>query len=119
MDQKLKEEYKKKLLMAKSKLLNNIKSIRTELLSRDFHGDEIDQSANNLAENTYLSKIKSFRTQLQEIEQALVRIENGTFGLCRITNEPIEEKRLNALPWTDLSIEGAEILETQKKRYSI
>ena len=42
-----------------------------------------------------------------EIEFALSRIENGTYGICEMTEEKIENDRLLAIPWTRLSIEGA------------
>ena len=58
------------------------------------------------------------RNQLLEIEFALARIENGEFGICEETNEPIEEQRLLTIPWTRLSIEGAEIRERYKKHYA-
>jgi len=39
-----------------------------------------------------------------EVEQALLRIEKGAFGLCRDCGEPIAEARLNAIPWTRVCI---------------
>ena len=41
---------------------------------------------------------------LQAIDEALVRIEKGTFGICRDCGEPIAEARLNAIPWTRVCI---------------
>jgi DnaK suppressor protein len=58
------------------------------------------------------------RAQLFEIDSALGRIENGSFGLCEETEEAIEPERLRAIPWTRLSIEGAEIRESMNKRYA-
>jgi DnaK suppressor protein len=49
---------------------------------------------------------------------ALSRIESGTYGICEETEEQIEHERLLAIPWTRLSIEGAEIRESIKKRYA-
>jgi len=37
---------------------------------------------------------------LRELQEALSRIENGTFGRCVVDGGPIEEKRLEAVPWT-------------------
>ena len=37
---------------------------------------------------------------LSQVREALQRIDDGTFGICRVDGEPIEEKRLNAIPWT-------------------
>jgi RNA polymerase-binding protein DksA len=42
---------------------------------------------------------------LAEIDDALARIENGTYGLCGRCGKPIGEERLEALPWATLCIE--------------
>jgi DnaK suppressor protein len=55
---------------------------------------------------------------LIEIESALARIQNGTFGICEETDENIEPERLKAIPWTRLSIEGAELRESMGRRYA-
>jgi DnaK suppressor protein len=39
-------------------------------------------------------------TTLSQVREALQRIEDGSFGACLADGEPIEEKRLNAIPWT-------------------
>jgi DnaK suppressor protein len=45
---------------------------------------------------------------LRQVNAALERIENGTYGVCIVTGKPIPEERLEAIPWTDVTIEGAE-----------
>ncbi len=59
-----------------------------------------------------------YQKRLLEIEVALSRIEDGTYGICEETEEVIEIERLSAIPWTRLSIEGAEIRESIQKRYA-
>jgi DnaK suppressor protein len=58
------------------------------------------------------------RTQLLEIEMALSRMEQGTFGVCEETEEVIEADRLLAIPWTRLSIEGAELREAVSRKFA-
>jgi DnaK suppressor protein len=41
---------------------------------------------------------------LQAIDEALMRIEKGNFGICKDCGEPIAEARLNAIPWTRVCI---------------
>lgn len=43
---------------------------------------------------------------IKEIDAALVRIENGTYGICRLTGKMISRKRLEAVPHTRYSIEA-------------
>lgn len=111
-------ECKQKLLQSKSDILNRVKEARTDLNNEDRGGDEADQTVRVLAEAEFLTLHERLRTQLIEIESALARIENGSFGICEETEEEIEPERLRAIPWTRLSIEGAEIRESMNKRYA-
>ena len=112
------EECKKKLLMSKEELLNRVRNIRQNLHTEEKGGDEADQTARVLNERDVLGQYDRIRKQLFEIEQALARIENGTYGVCEETAEPIERARLLAIPWTRLSIEGAEIRESLSRKYA-
>jgi DnaK suppressor protein len=111
-------ECRMKLVTAKADLLNRVKESRSDLYNDDKGGDEADQTVRVLAEAEFLSTHERLRTQLIEIESALARIENGSFGICEETEEVIEPERLRAIPWTRLSIEGAEIRESITKRYA-
>ena len=115
---KLISECRVKLLNTKAELLNRVKESRSDLNNDDRGGDEADQTVRILAEAEFLSMHERLRTQLMEIENALARIENGTFGVCEETEEIIEPDRLKAIPWTRLSIEGAEMRESMHKRYA-
>ena len=53
---------------------------------------------------------------IQNLEAALVRIENKTYGVCRITGKLIPKERLLAVPHATLSIEGKEIEAKNKKQ---
>lgn len=116
--QKIIKECKTKLLMAKADLLNKLKESRANLNTEEKGGDEGDQTVRVLIEADMLNRHERIRSQLLEIESALGRIEQGTFGICEETEEPIEPERLLAIPWTRLSIEGAEIRESVKARFA-
>ena len=115
---KLISECRVKLLNTKAELLNRVKEARGDLNNDDRGGDEADQTVRIFAEAEFLSMHERLRTQLMEIENALARIENGSFGICEETEEVIEPERLKAIPWTRLSIEGAEMRESMHKRYA-
>lgn len=112
------QQCKQKLLDSKSEILNRVRSSRQELVSDEKGGDEADQTIRLLVESETLSLQERLRNQLLEIEQALARIHKGSYGVCEETEELIEEERLLAIPWTRLSIEGAEIREAVGKRYA-
>lgn len=112
-------ELRKKLTLKKTDLMHRLRAQKLEINSGiDLRGDEIDQTTAVMTENTLLTFQNKIREQLFEIECALGRMEQGTFGICEETEEPIEVERLMALPWTRLSIEGAEIREALRKRFA-
>ena len=107
-----------KLLSTKTEILNRVETTRLQLNNEDRGGDEADQTVRTLAEGEVLRMNDRLREQLVEIEMALGRIETGSYGICEETEELIEADRLLAIPWTRLSIEGAEIRESMKKRFA-
>lgn len=110
---------KQKLLKMKADLLNRARQSADDFNQIDKAcGDEIDQSAAHQEEHAFLINQNRIKSQLVEIEFALARIENGTYGICEITEEKIENERLLAIPWTRLSIEGAEMEESAQKKYA-
>lgn len=116
--EKVIKECREKLMKTKMDLLNRVKEAREKLDLGEKGGDEADQTMRLLAEQEMLNLNDRLRSQLFEIESALGRIENGSFGLCEETEEPIEIERLRAIPWTRLSIEGAELRESVNRRYA-
>lgn len=112
------QQCKQRLLETKMDLMNRVRAGREDLYVIDRGGDEADQTMRLLAESEALSLQERLRQQLVEIEMALSRIEAGTYGVCEETEEIIESDRLLAIPWTRLSIEGAEMREAVDKRYA-
>lgn len=62
-----------------------------------------------IVDRIQIEKNKLFK-KIKMINDALHRIEKGTYGICAYTEEPIEKKRLEIIPWTTLSIEGSRAL---------
>ncbi len=112
-------ECRKKLVLVKQDLLTRMRISAERFKENNKNvGDEIDQSVAQLEEYNILINQERIRTQLLEVEFALARIESGEFGVCEETLEPIEQQRLLTIPWTRLSIEGAEIRERYKRHYA-
>lgn len=110
-------ECRTKLLRMKDEILNRSRTHRLEFAQFEKGGgDEIDVSVAQIAEDHFLLAQDRMRRQLMEIEFALARIAGGEYGMCEETQEPIEIERLLAIPYTRLSIEGAEIREAMKRR---
>jgi len=112
-------ECRNKLLFMKEDLLNRMRNSRLEVTAQDkMSGDEVDQTVAQNIENQFAMNQSRLRMQLLEIENALARIQKGQFGICEETQELIEEQRLLALPYTRLSIEGAELREALSKKFA-
>lgn len=81
----------------------------------DAGGDEVDQIQGNILKSTLERLSLRDQTSLLRINQALKKIEDGTFGLCEECEEEIAEKRLQAIPETLLCISCAEIQEIKHR----
>jgi DnaK suppressor protein len=67
-------------------------------------GDMADQASGNNEVHIQLKLKQTDAKILQAIEEALLRLEKGTFGVCRDCGEPIAVARLEAIPWTRVCI---------------
>lgn len=110
-------ECRKRLLKTKQDLLNGLSSSREDIEVMN-GGDEADQAADFQQKAAALAMRESSLKQLKEIDAALQRIEDNEYGVCEETEEPIEEERLLALPWTRLSVEGAEIRDRRRAKFA-
>jgi RNA polymerase-binding transcription factor len=67
-------------------------------------GDLADQASGNNEVHIALKLKQTDAKILQAIEEALYRMERGTYGVCRDCGEPIAAARLEAIPWTRVCI---------------
>ncbi len=109
------QECQQSLFECKKELLEQLQSFQSFLQDRE-KGDEAEHAQSLQNQEILISKGHSIRKKLIQIEQALSRIEDGTYGICVETEEPIEVSRLRAIPWTELSIAGAEYRERENQR---
>jgi len=109
----------RQLLLAKRReLVGDMTGIEAEALGADRQeskGDISDHPADagtdNFEQEFSLGLLESERKILAEIDQALTRVENGTYGVCLGTGRPICKARMVARPWAPYSIEYARMVE--------
>ena len=70
-----------------------------------------DIGSDNYEQEFALGLMDSERKIVMEIYDALRRIQNGTYGICEGTGEPIPKMRLEGIPWTRYCVKYAEMLE--------
>ena len=76
--------------------------------------DAVDADIESFNSEFAISLMANEQEALTEIEEAIQRIYNGTYGICELTGKPIEAKRLTAVPFARYSIEGQ--MEKEKIR---
>src|SRR5476649_1214314 len=112
-------KYKRLLLEEKQRIINNSKNaLKNELaLSPDDLPDETDLAANEVNQNLVFKLRDRERLLLQKIDEALARIDEGSFGTCMECEEPIETRRLEVRPVSTLCIACKEKQEHREKIY--
>ena len=101
------EYFRQKLLCLRADIQRELAAAQpAETNESDREGDQADQAS--AAEDREFSRINRQRAQalLNQIEQALARIDNGSYGYCEDTGEPIDLRRLEAQPTATLTTEA-------------
>jgi RNA polymerase-binding protein DksA len=76
--------------------------------------DIADSATDELDHSLTLSRLSVEQENLYEIEEAIKRIDDGTYGFCAETGKPISALRLRAIPWTRFSMEAELRLERSR-----
>ena len=102
MEKKRLEYYKKKLQARRDELMRSI--ARTEEAGREADEDTTvdlaDKAANSYTKEFLFGQTHQDRSLLQLVDDALARIKEGSFGECISCHEELQQKRLEAVPWT-------------------
>jgi DnaK suppressor protein len=104
-------------------------ALRDQLVSRDTaraarqraprsrEAEEIEDDAQDMAQNEIDGTIDAVEERrLRAIERALVKIDEGTYGLSDVSGDPIPKARLEAMPEAVLTIQEEEARERQQQR---
>lgn len=100
-----------------SSLIEQIKEI-TENTSGDFTKDITDFSSSQIEVEMLNSMATRQKLYIQDLQNALVRIRNKSYGICSVTGELIEKKRLLAVPTTTKSVQAKQVSELSGKTYT-
>ena len=117
MNAKMKEYFKQKLLSWKNELLKESSQTLNNLQSdNEAKPDITDRASEEIDRSFELRTRDRERKLINKINSALKRIEDGSYGYCEETGEPIGLKRLEARPVATLSLEAQEMHEKAEKR---
>ncbi len=108
------KEFEEIILAKLEQAENELKILKESLSKRDESGTDATSTTSKVLEDGADTAEKENLNQLAarqqkfiiNLENALVRIKNGTYGICRNTGKLISKERLRAVPHTTLSIEA-------------
>jgi len=118
--------FKEKLLAEKQKVLEEMGELQQDNLKQSISdaAGENSRYSYHLGDVASLSYGREFsmglaerqQKYLEQVDAALARIEDGTYGICKVTGEPIDVERLEEVLVAKYSVKGKEILERQKRK---
>ena len=112
--------FKKKLTEWKSEIIksNNEALYNGSMDDNSVSADMVDQASSYTDKNVEMKAINRQIKLISKIDQALKKIQDGTYGFCEETSEPIGIKRLMARPVAALCIAAQEKHEKEEKVYA-
>lgn len=101
MDKRKSKTYRDKLMDRRVGLVGQVQAAEAYSRERDAEAtqDPADMAANAYTKELLMSMSTNDRQLLESIDAALDRIEDGKYGKCVHCGQPIQEKRLEAVPW--------------------
>jgi DnaK suppressor protein len=118
MNERQREYFRQKLIRWKEEILRESRETLQHLQDESQnHPDLADRASSETDRAIELRARDRQRKLIAKIDAALQRIEDGTYGFCEETGEPISLKRLDARPIATLSIEAQERHERRERIY--
>ncbi len=119
MNSKMKEYFRQKLINWKKELLKESSQTLNNLQNENEAKPDITDRASEEIDRSFELRTRDRERKLiNKIDAALQRIEDGSYGYCDETGDPISLKRLEARPVATLSLEAQEMHEKAEKRIS-
>ena len=119
MNAKMKEYFRQKLVSWKQDLLKESSQTLNNLQNENEAKPDITDRASEEIDRSFELRTRDRERKLiNKIDAALQRIEDGSYGYCDETGDPISIKRLEARPVATLSLEAQEMHEKAEKRIS-
>ncbi len=113
MEPKLGEQFRRRLLQARVEIIEKVRQRdeSAQEIGQDGIQDIGDESVTSYNRHLLMSLRQNERAKLIEVDEALDRIENGSFGMCEECEEPIALKRLEVIPNARYCVRCKEELE--------
>lgn len=113
--------FRNALLRLQSRIRGNVTHLTDEALSssaggsdgksKNAHADQADQGSDQFDQDLSLLLLQNEEQTLEEIRDALARVDEGSFGICEECEKPVPKARLKALPYTRYCVKCAREIE--------
>lgn len=118
LEKKKVEEFRSLLLAQRESLVIGLKQATAELIDDEMNfTDSLDQASADTDRAMTVQMKNRGRDTLLQIDGALRRIDEGSFGACEHCDESISEARIKAFPFTTLCIDCKAELESEESRF--
>lgn len=108
-------QFKKRLLELRAEIMLSLKGTTKEVTepdtSRGYSQHQADEGTDDFVKNISLEVSSKESIVLRQIDRALEKIEEGTYGVCDLTGEEIPLKRLEAIPYATMTVKAQEEFE--------
>ena len=109
------ERFKQRLLDMKAQYTHLVRGVKEEVKSADeskgYSQHQADEGTDDFDRSISLQVSDEEFKILRQIDRALEKIEENTYGQCDITNEEISLARLEAIPYATMTVKAQEMLE--------
>jgi DnaK suppressor protein len=109
------QRFKKRLEEMKRDLTSQAKSCANEVKKPDeatgYSQHQADQGTDDFDRHINLEVTTCEFTLLKQVDRALEKIQEGTYGICDVTGEKIPKARLDAMPYANTTVKAQEMIE--------
>ena len=112
------EKFKKRLLEMKGQLNQSLRNVSEDVKtveeSKGYSQHQADEGTDDFGQTITIEVSNKEQSILRQIDRALEKIEEGTYGICDVSGEPIPVKRLEAIPYATMTVAAQEEYEKGK-----
>lgn len=109
------QEFKERLMQMRRQLVKSLQGCEAEVKTPDeatgYSQHQADQGTDDFDRTTMLGVTDSEYKLLRQIDRALEKIEEGTYGVCDISEEEIPKARLEAVPYANMTVKAQDQME--------
>jgi DnaK suppressor protein len=121
LDKEFVEKQRERLEDLRTELVGTVRGLEDDQLSQsEDEGDFTEHDAGDMSQSLYDREVdatleQNIENRLQYVERALQKIEEGTYGICDDTGEPIPRGRLEAMPEAIYTVEAQQRRERERR----